>query len=108
VADGEEALAFLRRRGAFADAPTPDLVLLDLNMPRKDGREVIAEIKGSEDLRRIPIIVLTTSDSEVDVRTSYQLNANCYIVKPMGLEDYVRIAKRIEDFWLDLVRLPQG
>ena len=108
VEDGEQALAFLRRQGRYTDAPTPDLVLLDLNMPRKDGREVIGEIKQADDLRRIPVVVLTTSDSEVDVRTAYQLHANCYIVKPMGLEDYVEIAKRIENFWLDLVRLPQG
>jgi CheY-like chemotaxis protein len=104
--DGAEALAFLRREGAFASAPKPDLILLDLNLPKKDGREVLAEIKEDPVLRRIPVVVLTTSSAEVDILKSYELHANCYITKPVDLEQFVTVVKSIDDFWLTVVRLP--
>ncbi|MGD9647428.1 MAG: response regulator [Pirellulales bacterium] len=104
--DGEEALAVLRRQGPHAGAPRPDLILLDLNLPKKDGREVLAEIKADDDLKCIPVVVLTTSKSEEDVLRSYQLNANCYITKPVDLEQFIRVVRAIEDFWLTLVVLP--
>ena len=104
--DGETALAILRREGAHADAPRPDLILLDLNLPKKDGREVLAEIKADEKLHCIPVVVLTTSKSEEDVLRSYQLNANCYITKPVDLEQFIRVVRAIEDFWLTMVVLP--
>ena len=106
--DGETALAILRREGAHAEAPRPDLILLDLNLPKKDGREVLAEIKADEQLRCIPVVVLTTSKSEEDVLRSYQLNANCYITKPVDLEQFIRVVRAIEDFWLTLVVLPHA
>jgi CheY-like chemotaxis protein len=104
--DGVEALAFLRREAPFADAVRPDLILLDLNLPRKDGREVLAEIKADADLKTIPVVVLTTSRAEQDVLHSYQLQANCYITKPVDLEQFIMVVKSIEDFWLTIVRLP--
>ena len=104
--DGETALAILRREGAHANAPRPDLILLDLNLPKKDGREVLAEIKADEKLHCIPVVVLTTSKSEEDVLRSYQLNANCYITKPVDLEQFIRVVRAIEDFWLTMVVLP--
>ena len=104
--DGETALAILRREGEHADAPRPDLILLDLNLPKKDGREVLAEIKADEKLHCIPVVVLTTSKSEEDVLRSYQLNANCYITKPVDLEQFIRVVRAIEDFWLTMVVLP--
>ena len=104
--DGEAALAILRREGAHAEAPRPDLILLDLNLPKKDGREVLAEIKADEKLHCIPVVVLTTSKSEEDVLRSYQLNANCYITKPVDLEQFIRVVRAIEDFWLTMVVLP--
>jgi CheY-like chemotaxis protein len=104
--DGEEALAVLRRQGAHAGAPRPDLILLDLNLPKKDGREVLAEIKADPDLKCIPVVVLTTSKSEEDVLRSYQLNANCYVTKPVDLEQFIHVVRAIEDFWLTLVVLP--
>ncbi len=104
--DGVEALAFLRREGAFAQAPRPDLILLDLNLPRKDGREVLAEVKADAALRVIPVVVLTTSSAEADVSRSYSLHANCYITKPVDLEQFVSVVKSIDDFWLTVVRLP--
>jgi CheY-like chemotaxis protein len=104
--DGAEALAFLRREGAFAAAPRPDLILLDLNLPRKDGREVLAEVKQDPVLRRIPVVVLTTSSAEVDILKSYELHANCYITKPVDLEQFVTVVRSIDDFWLTVVRLP--
>lgn len=106
--DGVEALTFLQREGPYRDAPQPDLILLDLNLPRKDGREVLAAIKGDPRLRRIPVVVLTTSQDERDVDAAYDLHANCYIVKPVDLEQFLRIVRSIEDFWFEIVTLPQG
>lgn len=104
--DGVEALEFLRRQGKFKEAPRPDLVLLDLNLPRKDGREVLGEIKADETLRSLPVVVLTTSSSDADILKSYSLYANCYITKPVDLEQFVKVVKSIDDFWLTVVRLP--
>lgn len=106
VEDGETALAFLRRQGKYAQAPRPDLILLDLNMPRKSGLEVLTEIKTDKDLRRIPVVVLTSSSAERDVVSSYNQYANCYIVKPLDLEQFLRVIERIEGFWLEIVKLP--
>ena len=106
--DGVEALDFLQRRGAFADAPRPDLVLLDLNLPKKDGREVLAEIKADDSLKRIPVVVLTTSQAEEDILKSYNLHANCYISKPVDLEQFITVVRTIEDFWLTVVSLPRS
>jgi len=106
VNDGEAAMAFLRRRGVHTDAPRPDLVLLDLNLPRKDGREVLQEMKNDETLRRIPVIVLTTSAAERDVLRSYDLHVNCYITKPIDLDEFITVVRAIEGFWLSVVRLP--
>ena len=105
--DGVEALDFLRRREPFEDAPTPDLILLDLNLPRKSGREVLSEIKSDPRLRRIPVLVMTTSRADQDIQKAYSLNANCYITKPMDLDEFLRIVKSIEDFWLRTVTLPK-
>ena len=106
VEDGERALQYLRREGKYADAPRPDLILLDLNLPRMDGREVLAHIKADPSLRVIPVVVLTTSRAEEDVLRAYHLNANCYITKPVDLEQFIRVVQAIEDFWLTIVRLP--
>jgi CheY-like chemotaxis protein len=106
--DGVEALAFLRREGQHAEAPRPDIILLDLNLPRKDGREVLAELKADATLCTIPVVVLTTSEAEQDIVRSYQLHANCYITKPVDLEKFLAIVRAIEDFWLAVVRLPQA
>jgi chemotaxis family two-component system response regulator Rcp1 len=106
ASDGVEALEFLRRAGQFANAPRPDMVLLDLNLPRKDGREVLAEIKADPDLRRIPIVVLTTSQAERDVLQSYNLHANCYITKPVDIDAFFATVRSIDSFWLAVVRLP--
>jgi len=106
--DGEEAMMFLRRRGRFASAPRPALIVLDLNLPRKDGREVLAEIKQDPDLRHIPVVVLTTSSAQQDIQKSYDLHANCYIVKPMGLEEFAQIIRSIQDFWLSVISLPSA
>jgi len=107
VGDGVKALEFLRRQGPFTGVPRPDLILLDLNLPKKDGREVLEEIKQDPDLRRIPVVVLTTSRAEEDVLRAYSLHANCYISKPVGFEQFMEIVKSIEDFWLTIVRLPK-
>jgi len=104
--DGVEAMEFLRRRGAHAQAPRPDLILLDLNLPRKDGREVLAEIKADPELRRIPVVVLSSSDAERDIVRSYDLHANCYVTKPVDLGQFITIVKTIEEFWMTIVRLP--
>jgi CheY-like chemotaxis protein len=106
ASDGAKAMAFLKREGEYASAPRPDLVLLDLNLPKKDGREVLAEIKEDPTLKTIPVVVLTTSASEADVLRSYQLHANCYITKPVGLEGFLTVVKSIDSFWLSVVRLP--
>lgn len=104
--DGEEALEVLQRRGQHSNAQRPDLVLLDLNLPRMDGREVLARIRGDADLRRIPVVVLTVSTAEEDVLRSYDLAANCFISKPIELEQFVRVVRSIEEFWFATVRLP--
>jgi two-component system response regulator len=106
VEDGIKAMAFLRQEGAYSDVPRPDLVLLDLNLPRKNGREVLAEIKADETLKRIPVVVLTISRAEEDVLKSYNLHANCYISKPFDMEQFVRVVKSIEEFWFSIVKLP--
>jgi chemotaxis family two-component system response regulator Rcp1 len=104
--DGAEAMEFLRRQGRFKDAPHPDLILLDLNLPGKDGREVLAEIKGDPDLKRIPVVILTTSLDEQDILKSYENYANCYIAKPLDLDCFINVVKSVEDFWLEIVKLP--
>jgi CheY-like chemotaxis protein len=106
VEDGEAALAFLRREGAHAEAARPDLILLDLNLPRKPGHEVLAELKSDPSLRRIPVIVLTTSSAGRDVLASYDLSANCYLTKPLELDEFLQVVRRIEEFWLETVTLP--
>jgi two-component system, chemotaxis family, response regulator Rcp1 len=105
--DGVEALAFLRRQGKYATVPRPALILLDLNLPRMDGREVLAAIKTDPDLKRIPVVVLTTSDAEQDILRSYMLHANCYITKPVDLDKFLAVVRSLEDFWLTIVRLPR-
>jgi len=104
--DGVQALEFLRRKGKYAGAPRPDLIMLDLNLPRKDGREVLAEIKSDNDLKTIPVVVLTTSRAEQDVLQAYNLHANCYITKPVDFEQFLNVVHSIESFWLMLVTLP--
>ncbi len=106
VPDGVEALAYLRREGQYADTIQPDLILLDLNLPRKDGREVLAEIKADDRLKRIPVVILTSSSAEQDVLKSYGLHANCYVTKPVDLDQFMAAVKAIEDFWLTVVTLP--
>ncbi len=106
VGDGEEALAFLRRQGPYAKAPRPDLILLDLNLPKKTGQEVLAEIKEDPDLRRIPVVILTVSQAEADILKTYNLHANCYITKPVDLDRFIEVVKSIEDVWLTVVMLP--
>ena len=106
VKDGVEAMAYLHRRDQFAGMPRPDLVLLDLNMPRKNGKEVLQEMKGDEQLKTIPVLVLTSSDNERDILGAYQLSANCYISKPVDGEKFTQILEVIEDFWLNIVKLP--
>ena len=107
VENGEEAVAYLRREGAYADAVRPDLVLLDLNLPRRDGREVLAEIKADPDLRRIPVVVLTTSSAEEDVLRSYDLHANAYITKPVDFARVVDVVRQVDEFFFTVVRLPR-
>lgn len=106
VSDGVEAMEFLRRRGRFAEAVRPDLILLDLNLPRKDGREVLAEIKEDDDLKRIPVVVLTTSQDESDIHQVYGLHANCYVSKPVDFERFTEVVRAIENFWFTVVSLP--
>lgn len=107
VEDGEEALAYLRREVPYADAPKPDLIFLDLNLPKKDGREVLHEIKRDDQLKRIPVVILTTSEAERDVSRAYDLHANCYVKKPTDLDEYMSVIRACENFWLHIVRLPR-
>lgn len=106
VEDGLEAMSFLRREDKYPSVPRPDLILLDLNMPKKDGREVLAEIKADDELKRIPVVILTISLDEEDVFKTYNLHANCYITKPIGFDQFMKVVKSIEDFWLTIVKLP--
>lgn len=104
--NGEAAMDFLRRKGEFAGVPVPDLIMLDLNLPKKDGREVLAEIKEDPDLKHIPVVVITTSAAEEDILKSYKLHANCYITKPVNFEQFIKVVHSIEEFWLTVVKLP--
>jgi two-component system, chemotaxis family, response regulator Rcp1 len=106
VPDGQQAMAYLHKHGSFAQANRPDLILLDLNLPRMDGREVLAEIKADPELRRIPVVVITSSQAEEDILRSYNLHANCYVTKPVDLEKFVLVVKSIEEFWVSIVKLP--
>jgi len=106
INDGAEALAYLRREGPYSNAVQPDLILLDLNLPKKDGREVLAEIKADERLKQVPVVVLTTSAAPEDVAGAYGSHANCYVTKPVNLDDFLRVIQSIESFWLTLVKLP--
>lgn len=106
VTNGEDAIAYMRKQGRFADVPTPDLVLLDLNLPRRDGREVLRDIKGDPQLRRVPVVVLTTSEAEEDVLASYDLHANAYVRKPVDFDQFVAAVRAIDDFFITVVRLP--
>ena len=106
VEDGVEAMAFLRKEGQYTAVPRPDVVLLDLNLPKKDGREVLAEIKADDNLKRIPVVILTVSKAEEDILKTYNLHANCYITKPLDLDQFLSVVKSIEDFWLTIVTLP--
>ncbi len=107
VKDGVEAIAFLRREEGYADVVRPDLILLDLNLPKKDGREVLIEIKADEELKQIPVVILTTSNADEDILRAYNLHANCYIAKPLDLAQFITVIKCIEDFWLTIVKLPK-
>ena len=104
--DGVEAMKFLHQEGKYADAVRPDLILLDLNLPKKDGREVLAEVKGDEDLKRIPVVIMTVSEAEEDILKTYNLHANCYIAKPIDLDQFIKVVRSIESFWLTIVKLP--
>jgi CheY-like chemotaxis protein len=106
VSDGAAALSYLRREGEYADASTPDLILLDLNLPRRDGREVLAEIKKDEELRRIPVVVLTTSQADEDILRSYQLHANAYVTKPVDFDRFISVVRQIDEFFVSVVKLP--
>jgi chemotaxis family two-component system response regulator Rcp1 len=106
VEDGVLAMDFLRRASPYENAPRPDLILLDLNMPRKNGREVLSEVKADRDLRRIPVVIMTTSMAEQDIFESYDLHANCYLTKPVELDDFINVVRKIEEFWLTIVKLP--
>lgn len=106
LTDGVEVMDYLHRKGQYSEATRPDLILLDLNLPRKDGREVLREIKNDEELRSIPVVVLTVSSADVDIRDSYNLHANCFITKPLDLNQFSKVVKSIQDFWLTIVKLP--
>ena len=107
IKDGVEAMEFLHKEGKYADAVHPDLILLDLNLPKKDGREVLAEVKADPNLKRIPVIILTSSKAEADIFKTYDLHANCYITKPIDMDQFIKVVRSIEDFWLTIVKLPQ-
>lgn len=107
VNDGEQAMAFLRREDKYAGSPRPDLILLDLNLPRKDGREVLEEIKADEDLRSVPVVVLTTSEADEDILRSYHLHANAYVTKPVDFDQFIRVVRQIDDFFVTVVKLPR-
>jgi len=106
VMDGVEAVNFLKKKGEYSDSPTPDLILLDLNLPKKNGKEVLAEIKEDLELKKIPVVVLTVSQNEEDIYRTYKLHANCYVTKPIDLEQFMKVIKSIDDFWLTIVKLP--
>jgi len=106
--DGVEAMNFLYKTGKYSKMPRPDLVILDLNLPKKDGREVLAEIKNDENLKRIPVVILTISKAEEDILKTYNLHANCYVTKPLDLDQFMKVVRSIEDFWLTIVKLPNG
>ncbi|HET8546835.1 MAG TPA: response regulator [Bryobacteraceae bacterium] len=108
VNDGETALKFLRRANGYSDSPRPDLIFLDLNLPRRDGREILSEIKHDDELRRIPVVVLTTSEAERDIAGAYDLHANCYVKKPMDLDQFIHVVRECERFWLHIARLPRS
>ncbi len=108
VQDGVAAMDFLRKKGKYAKSPRPDLIILDLNLPKKDGRQVLAEIKADDDLKRIPVVILTTSSAEEDILKTYNLHANCYITKPLDMKQFLRVVQSIEEFWLSIVVLPNG
>jgi CheY-like chemotaxis protein len=108
ISDGEEAIAFLRKEGKYSKVPRPDLILLDLNLPKKDGRQVLAEIKNDDELKRIPVVILTVSSAEEDILKTYNLHANCYITKPIDLSQFMKVVRSVEDFWLTIVKLPNG
>ncbi len=107
VSDGAEAISYLRREGPYSGAPRPDLILLDLNLPKKDGREVLADIKADDDLKRIPVVVLTSSDAETDIVSTYGLDANSYLTKPADFDQFISVVKSINDFWLGIAKLPE-
>jgi chemotaxis family two-component system response regulator Rcp1 len=106
--DGEEAIRFLRREGAFAEAPRPDLILLDLNLPKRDGREVLEDIKRDPHLMHVPVVILTSSQAEEDILRAYRLHANCFITKPVDLEQFIKVVRSIEQFWFTIVKLPEA
>ena len=106
VSDGVEAMNFLQKKGKYKDSPKPDLIILDLNLPKKDGREVLADIKADDDLKRIPVVIMTISQAEADILKSYNLHANCYITKPIDLNQFIKVIKSIEEFWFSIVKLP--
>jgi two-component system response regulator len=106
VYDGIEAMEYLTKQGKFKDKPRPELILLDLNLPKKDGREVLAEIKANDKLKRIPVVILTTSEADEDILRTYQLHANCYITKPVNMDQFIKVVKSVGDFWFSIVRLP--
>ena len=108
VDDGIEALSYLQKEGIYKDKPRPDLIILDLNLPKKDGREVLGEIKSDDSLKQIPIVILTTSEAEEDIIKSYELHANCYITKPVNMEQFIKVVKSVGDFWFSIVMLPPG
>jgi CheY-like chemotaxis protein len=106
VSDGVEAMNFLQKKGKYKESPKPDLIILDLNLPKKDGREVLSDIKADDNLKRIPVVIMTISQAEADILKSYNLHANCYITKPIDLDQFIKVIKSIEEFWFSIVKLP--